>query len=1005
MYWLERNFSKEVEEEEGEVGSSRSRRSASRAATIITSSPDLLPGTSSKKLDNRWTLDYLTSQCDSEGGGSTSKNSLRRVSFAPCKKEDEGQEAAELVSPLPVLEKAEAGRDDSIEVPTSSVGEVLEEESDDASASEGFEAVSVVNKERETMEMERQKEEEEVVEPITPQPTPSPLPRPIYYAQPKLSPRDYPPPSPPVVVAPDLAHYKRASSRHPATKSHLLLDRKTQSEEDCLSYHIKKKLLALKLHERASKRQGSGVGRLRLMAVTSSQASSGSDTRKGKRGLGKVRRRPVNEKDFLSRPPVFHSTPDSDTSLLLDDESNPTVYYTPKQSLQDFKEAEMPILPSSAHSSHRAQVSTPTWSNDSKLASKQDGREKKGALESQEAKKGEENDQDSVDSSSSAPSFLIGSSTQLCQCIGEKDSSPNAYKTLLDRLTSSGGGKSSRSSDKTNSYLTTPENRSTACCHSSKDATSSSIPTTSEPSLCPKEVSSSFISSTPASRGSAYSNSKELSSSSSGAPGGDTTITSESSKHSLSTTTASIDMTEITSQGSKICSVDEEWWQKFEACLSEQPHTEAGRKSGGNSKTTSSSSAPSTATASTSKPVVREIELDKLLSRLYPELPHLDESANEDNACTMTVESPSTATTSIRIVEDSELQDLVEILGEMSDLSAGNVTTYTQEEMSLDLECAGCNLPEPLLALDGRKSCDVTNTAPPKVCQQPPSPSPSPQHEHVSIDMPEDLSLVLYEKCDVAKSESSTATSQEYIQPYGEFVSHEQEPGEKVEETQEEGWTSLSADLIDINFTEGEKMETSEGTAWQPWPPTERDWATANISADGMLFSDAQRDAANRQSLKTEAETVTTPPVHTPLDCTDPSMRDARLSLQKNLSDIAKKEAEKEKEEEEGEGEWSSNSSGRSFLVDSLCLATDILEKSHYSLSKSVHGLRQRAIIKQSNVSLDLILPSERLHDDKSPDKSRDGKVFGSPNGKASKLNVQLNSSIVYPPSDADDIF
>ena len=142
---------------------------------------------------------------------------------------------------------------------------------------------------------------------------------------------------------------------------------------------------------------------------------------------------------------------------------------------------------------------------------------------------------------------------------------------------------------------------------------------------------------------------------------------------------------------------------------------------------------------------------------------------------------------------------------------------------------------------------------------------------------------------------------------------------------------------------------------------------------------------------------MTTPPVQTPQDCTDPSMRDARLSLQKNLSDIAEKEAEKEKEEE-GEEEWSVADLSRS----TLCVWPGTYWRNLTTPSPSPFTICAREPSSSHLMSpwTSSFPQKDSTTGDKSPDKSRDGKVFGSLNGKALKLNVQLNSSIVYSSSD-----
>lgn len=81
----------------------------------------------------------------------------------------------------------------------------------------------------------------------------------------------------------------------------------------------------------------------------------------------------------------------------------------------------------------------------------------------------------------------------------------------------------------------------------------------------------------------------------------------------------------------------------------------------------------------------------------------------------------------------------------------------------------------------------------------------------------------------------------------------------------------------------------------------------------------------------------------------------------------------------------------------SLQYVTEFLESSHDSLAKSVHSLCQRAIIEQSNISLDLILPIRKL----SPMKD-EAAPFNRLQSHLAKL--QFNSSTVYTSELQDEV-
>ena len=86
-----------------------------------------------------------------------------------------------------------------------------------------------------------------------------------------------------------------------------------------------------------------------------------------------------------------------------------------------------------------------------------------------------------------------------------------------------------------------------------------------------------------------------------------------------------------------------------------------------------------------------------------------------------------------------------------------------------------------------------------------------------------------------------------------------------------------------------------------------------------------------------------------------------------------------------------------SSVSSSLQYVTELLESSHDSLAKSVHSLCQRAIIKQSNISLELVLPIQELSKPKDEAAS-----FNRIESHLAKL--QLNSYTVYTSESQDEV-
>ena len=901
MHWLERNLSEDHAGQEGGSPATTSGKKKAKGSSV--SSPDIL-AECHKKLSNRWTVDYVTSVCDSDAANSHtySKSSLRKVSFAPCETIAEEKRMAEEVEIMQRHLSGEVGKDDSVEMPTSSFDR--EDEGNPAMCNPEDIGQEIVSEDP----LARNGESKEDILVNSPQ-------------HHKPSSYELCPPCP----SPDLTHYKRPSHAGKKTLGE-------KPSDDYLSYHIKKKLLALQLHEKTSS------DKLLTSGHPSSPASSTSS--KPKR-LGKAKK--LSKTHMLDRP-KFQSTPDSDASCMTGDESN---YYTPKQSLQDFQSAHMPqmkIKPSLDEGVNECYPDVVPAAEDN-------------------------SDRDSVhsvSSSCSAPSFLISSSSQLCQCIGgRKDSSPN-YKQLFDNLASCGrGGKTSSPCpprDESNGYL------------SSNDG--------SEPSLCPKDISSSFIS-TPVSKISAFS--KEISSSS--------VVTSpESVIHNEDMETAGD--TGLSSQcSSRLCAVDESWWKQFESCIT----TDDSLKPKPENEVVEDSLPPTP-----KKPVVRKIELDELLSRIYPESspestpevnPELTQDQEDENSDDdlEVVTAESNLDESSEAIDTDDLKDFMDILDSVPDNDEDNLTTYAQKDMSL--ECSNVSECEEALV-----NLDIPDE------QQPPP--------HVSIDMPDDMSLAF--SCLTptgAPTQLQGKLSEKFSDAFGEFVyalpakssGHDSKEMKlaPVPVTQTEDHT---ADLI--SFNEGDKHNEMSNSS-KHWPPAPQDWPDLSTSTNHH-FSLTEQEDASLLDLRDHTSGRLISGKSTKQDkslghCAD----DSHLSMQKHLSVEIKKRSRKDPDEllnTSGATSYgdSLNSSLNSFTVSSLSLATDILERSHDSLAKSVHDLCQRAIVKQSNISLELCLPSEKLQVDSEGNTSYGSRSFGSPADKSSLINVHLNSSILYSPSDEE---
>lgn len=873
MYWLERNLSQEQEDAEGNptIGDQRDKKEkVSRGGKNPPPPTDLL-AKCSKKLGDIWSLSYVTSADTSGGGISTKTSSLRRVSFAPCDQAEEAGPSSPARDSVDIVSSSSDDKDcevsEMLRVPSapdreelqvsgkSPVSEALKPDNEPVQTADVFDGklVGVKNPKMKPLSEEvlLTTVEQEVKKPIKRKKSAKSKEKSIYYLEPRLPPRDYPPPPPP----PDVRHYTR--STNPS-----LLDRKSQSDDDCFSYHIKKKLLALKLHEKAAKK----ASRDRLPGM-SSLNSSGSDDINENKG--------TCEGSGLGHGPIFHSTPDSRHSLIDDVESNPTVYYTPKQSMvtccsQDLGGSEeMPIL-----------ASSPLIQED-EATTEQDAILDKPLSNAGSAASGSTHS--SVDSSSSAPSFLIGSSTQLCQCIGNgDDDSSEKFKRVLDKLT-------------------TVDNQ----------------------------------------------------------------VGVKSTSH----------------ENKKLCLVDESWWEKFEKSYPEDSIDDLSAD-GDDILDFEASGSPSVS--------YHQIDLEDLLCQIYHDsaLHHSSaaDSGMAEEAGGSIVNTPdrdSAAESRDNTTESCKLESLVDFLCGTS--GPGDLTTYEQKEMSLeDVENNG---------MDPPKETPVVTLS-----ELPP--------QHITIEMPEESSFFSSVGATIAtRSERSPVMS-----PFHDYFAGSNTQSFELTNSADDSKVDCETkdsqafcdDLIDINFDEekvslhGSPKGDLDENESHALAQTSEDWT--DVSAEYLIASlpndiSLDGDPSNISQLDSSQETS-----RGSLDLSLDSSLKKRLTVDfKRGSGDAKTLAQLKKMSPEARKD--ATDVGMSSLVkDSLCSATDILEKSHDSLAKSVHGLCRRAIIKQSNVSLELVLPTEKQQA-LDVDGVEGVKCFnnGTSPPKASVLNVKLNSSITYP--------
>jgi hypothetical protein len=920
MYWLERNLSQEKEdaatEETSSGGNQRgSKGKASQGGANNSSTPNNIQ----KKLGNFWSLSYVTSTGGSGGGLSNKSSSLRRVSFAPC---DEAGNAGPSSPPKGHVDTVSSSSDDKdcddyavsemLRVPSvpdreememsaalddqsiqrkshSKISHVISQNSHSKKLGR---AKSPVAKPRLPATPHSSRKEEKKVEVNSKGEATKPKEKPVYYLEPQLPPKDCLPPSPP----PDIRHYARSSNPN-------ILDHKIQLDDDGLSYHIKKKLLALKLQEKGAKR----ASRDRLHGVSSANSAKSDG----------ITEKDLQEKEdksgFIPHHPIFHSTPDSGHSLVDDADSIPTVYYTPKQSMidccsQDLDEggeSEMPIITSGRGDNGIAATSPekPPSNAGSTISN---------------------STHTSLISSSSAPSFLIESSTQLHQCIGTKDDdSSEKFKKVLDKLTTDNETAGKDSSEKFKK-------------------------------LFDKLTTGKDIQSTP--------------------------------------------------QGNKVCLVDESWWEKFEKSYPEDSVDEPVSADEDDLSLTLSSEVTSSESPSVT---YHQIDMEDLLRQIYPDsVPQqLNDSNDVVDSSAAVLNAPGNDDTSNlgdNTGDSSRLESLVDFLCGVSE--PGNMTSHVLKEMSLE---------EPDTEQDTPSSLTVT-----QVEKRQNSASP----QHIAIEMLEESSFFSSVGATIATnhSERSPVTSPfiDYLTGTQSFDFTSSANNSKISDYTSSANNSKGSDtkdsqafcddLIDINFDEEQNIQS--GPAVSPivslgegetcalltsddWTDVSGEYLMANSPNDVSFENESSNISQLDSSLKTSQGSLD----YSFKDVPTPGHQKLTVDLKRGGGDLKNVAAQLKRVSPELGSAM--NSSGKNSLVnDSLCSATEILEKSHDSLSKSVHGLSRRAIIKQSNVSLELVLPTEKPQE---LDTNGDGfKCLGTSPPKTSVLNVQINSSITYPPSE-----
>lgn len=927
MYWLERNLSQD-QDEEGSGNDDKKEHLKQQMSSSV------LSGKSSKKLSDIWNLNYATNRSGS-GDVCERESGLRRVSFAPCDQEVGVEE------PPSSLEKT-AGT--YYEMPTS-----FEESSgmktltvqpppvlggNAQSTSDSDMVISVIREGAEEMKETKKH-----------------CSKTIYYTESRLPSRTVSPPSPPPPH-----DIRQNTQRSTSITDYDLLNRRTQSDDDCLSYNIKKKLLTLKLKEEARKQALLGP-------------SSGSE---------------INEKKYRKRRarrnhPLFHSTPDTEDCSLTD-ESNPTVYYSPKQSFASYsqaaeaeeeEESEMPIVTSSLDRKSKEVAAALSSSIDSEIVSEITSL---GDASASNSAHSDSSHNISANSSSSAPSFLINSSTQLCQCIGLGDESNNKFKALLDKLTGEN---------------VMPPALST--CNTGKDRSAES------PEVKLSSCDNSFDYHKSNCKFPSY-------------KAGDCSRLDDSSrKNQHSCTDCIFDESAQVKQSSEeatilpddattpVQPVDEEWWAMFDKSYPDEQLAEISAEKAYSSSVDDNEEEEESAMESP-RVIYQRIDLDNLLSQIYPEDGSIGSTPNDDSldgdddtAGVTTANSAEPA--AIEDAEEEEeddctaLRDLVDFLCKSPEPAVdGDVTTYAQREMSL--ECTGeaeeDSCFEMLLQQD----------------------TPSPQH--ISIEMSSEL-----EKEVEREISFKTTTVSHYSNSKSPSV-QDGHSGIVMRSTSNSSFVlkcvlqdsppqpCVCGDLIDIHYDQGKETskqqlqqqqqplagETGLNLTENP-PETSEEWT--DISEDYLLALPNDESCDSKQITLQECSDL--------LLVEDENFRPS----QKKLMFDFKREVDPSAILKNVSQNSADTSKGTdASLMESLCSVSHILEKSHDSLAKSMHGLSRRAIIKQSNISLELVLPSEGIDAEGEEEAESCFCTCIPPLRKA--LNVQMNSSIDYSPSKGQAI-
>ena len=781
-----------------------------------------------KVQSNNWSLQSGTS-----GSGSTGQNAVRKVSFAPC--ED--------------AEDAYLSENAAVKFPSTS---------DDLECDMGGQNGGKGKKSRNSAKNYKCK--------------------PIYNIQPKLPRRDFPPPSPPAGIP----LYTRSSRQLSSDKN---LPMKQSYEKD-LSHYVRKKLLALKLQEKAQKRCSRG----RLLAVSSLSSSSDLNTKTS----GKT------SQETADALPIFQSTPEENQSLT--DESNPTFYCTPKQSFCDHSldiSGVFAIDGSSNNCSSLEELVTPQISP------------KEGSVIKSSTH--------TISNSSSAPSFLINSSTQLCQCICDDDEFGSVEK------------KQKEEGDLSTSSMSHDQKKSLDLVENHEETEDSSM-----------------------------------------------------SMNSNMFYEAKADL----SPSNTLSLVNEDWWKKLEKSYYNDPEDE----------------------------MIQICKKSKTESA--PENSIVDENVNFE---------PSSM--KCRFIALADLLDSLYPEPEVSQLTTDESATHNSNEEST---------PEEIL--NDSCECDKDIICEQVALQMEPSDECFEEVEEC-IEEQEYLEKGSYEEKDFEEEESFEEEECSEVEECLEEKGGYEECFEVEECLEEKGGYEEGFECLKVEECLGEKGGYEEG-----FEEEERLKVEECLEEEGGSYEVKKHEGTNcdkemvllqekvseNDDYNDHLEACTDSPVSTNLELSSEIFEDER-STNLNEHDLKNSEIEIEKSslcssEEDGnmkehttaisnENEVALLQSGNNslsedeasfviqndtFVLDSLHCATDILKNSHDSLAKSVHSLCRGAFIKQSNISLQLVLPIDHKCSDENESTENALVVPSNSTNDGSMVNLQLNSSIVYSPTKSE---